>query len=107
MPAHMQALLRLRCREEMSAAVAEAEARAAAAEQQRGAAAAELAELKASMAAQASALTSKYEPQLEELRSAADQAAQGAEAAKRQACLLRVHTAACASRSQPTSHRLC
>lgn len=67
----------------MQSAVAEAEARAASAEQQGAAAAAALAEVQAALAAQASSLTSKYEPQLEELRQAVDQAAQGAEAAKR------------------------
>lgn len=69
--------------DELSGAAAEAEARAAAAEQQRAAAEAALAEAQASSAAQASALTSKYEPQLEELRQAAAAAAQGADAAKR------------------------
>lgn len=70
-------------RDELSGAAAEAEARAAAAEQQRAAAEAALAELQAGTAAQASALKSKYEPQLDELRQAAAAAAQGAEAAKR------------------------
>lgn len=67
----------------MQGAAAEAEARAAAAEQAQQAAARQLAELQASMAAQAAALTAKYEPQLAELRQAADAATQGAEAAKR------------------------
>lgn len=67
----------------MQAAQAEAEARAASAEAQRAAAAQQLAELQASASAQAAALTSKYEPQLAELRQAADAATQGADAAKR------------------------
>lgn len=67
----------------MQGVAAEAEARAAAAEQARQAAAQQLAAVQASVAAQSAALTAKYEPELAELRQAADAATQGAEAAKR------------------------
>ncbi len=67
----------------MQHAQTEAEARAAAAEQQQRAIAKQLVEVQASMAAQAAALTGKYEPQLIELRQAVDQANEGAQASKR------------------------
>lgn len=71
----------------MQGAAAEAEARAAAAEQAQQAAARQLAEVQASMAAQAAAFTAKYEPQLAELQQAADAATQSTEAAKRSVAL--------------------
>lgn len=71
------------CREEVQGQTHEAEARAAAAEAAAEAAQQQLSEAQAALAAQAAALSSKYEPQLAEARVAADQSAQGAEAAKR------------------------
>lgn len=93
------------CREEVQGQTHEAEARAAAAEAAAAAAQQQLSEAQVALAAQAAALSSKYEPQLAEARAVADQAVQGAEAAKRwvvvqcSCSMLRCSVLLCASAS--------